>query len=203
MVEGEDIIVAFVSQVNMVTNEKNWVLNSGATRHIYANKEFFSTYKPFKDGEEVVNLGDSRIVNVFGKYKVLLKLTLGKTLALNEVLHVPNIRANLVSIALLGKFGIKVSIEFDKIVMTKNNVFWGERYCNHGLFGLDVDNEMNKNPSSFAYLLDFIGLWHARLEHVSLSYLKKLNSLGFISILNSSSMNKHEICVEAKITMKR
>ena len=38
MVEGEEIIAAVVSQVNMVTNEKNWVVDFGATRHIYANK---------------------------------------------------------------------------------------------------------------------------------------------------------------------
>ena len=134
------------------------MVESGATRNICVNKEFFSTYKPFKDGEEVVNLEDSRTANVVGKYKVLLKLTSGKTLALNEVLHVPNIRANLVSIALLGKFRIKVSIESNKIVMTKNNVLWGKGYCNHGLFVLNVDNEMNENPSCFAYLLDSIDL---------------------------------------------
>ena len=59
MVEGEDITVVVVSKVNMVINEKNWVVDSGATRHIYANKEFF-TYTPFKDGEEVVYLGATR-----------------------------------------------------------------------------------------------------------------------------------------------
>ena len=36
----------------------------------------------------------------------MLKLTSGKTLALNDVLHVPNIRANLVLVALLGKVGV-------------------------------------------------------------------------------------------------
>ena len=51
-------------------------------------------------------------------------------------------------------------------------------------------------------MLDFIDLWHARLRHVSLSYRKKMNSLGLISSLNSSSINKYEICVEAKITKK-
>ena len=49
----------------------------------------------------------------------MLKITLGKTLALNDVLHVPNIRANLVSVALLGKMGVKVSFEYDRIVMPK------------------------------------------------------------------------------------
>jgi hypothetical protein len=39
---------------------------------------------------------------------------------------------------------------------------------------------MNENASSSAYLLDSINLWHARLGHVSLSYLKKINSIGLI-----------------------
>jgi hypothetical protein len=155
-----------------------------------------------KDGEEVVYLGDSRTTNVLGKGKVILKLTSGKTLVLNEVLHVPNIRANLVSVAVLGKFGIKVSFESDKIVMTKNNVFVGKGYCNHGLFVLNVAENMNENASSSAYLLDSYDLWHARLGHVSQSYLKKMNSLGLISSSNYSSMNKCEVCVEAKITKK-
>jgi hypothetical protein len=43
------------------------VVNSTATRHICENKKFFLTYTSFKDGEEVVYLGDSRIANVLGK----------------------------------------------------------------------------------------------------------------------------------------
>ena len=57
----------------------------------------------------------------------MLNPTLGKTLALNDVLHVHNIIAKLVSIDLLGKVGVKVSFESDRIVMTKNNVFLGKR----------------------------------------------------------------------------
>jgi hypothetical protein len=56
---------------------------------------------------------------------------------------------------------------------------------------------MNENVSSSAYLFDSIDLWHARLGHVSLSYLKKMNSLGLIYSLNYSSINKYEICVRS------
>ena len=69
--------------------------------------------------KNVVYLGDSHNAQVLGKGKVMLKLTSRNTLALNEVLHVPNIRANLVSIALLEKVGVKLSFEYDRIVMTK------------------------------------------------------------------------------------
>jgi len=35
---------------------------------------------------------------------------------------------------MLGKVEVKVSFEFNNIVMTKNNVFVGRRYCNQGFF---------------------------------------------------------------------
>ena len=83
----------------MVTNSKNWVVDSGATRHICANKDDFTSYNIIGDDEKVVHFGDSHTTQVLGKSEVMLKL-----------LHVPNIRANLVSIALLGKVGVKVLI---------------------------------------------------------------------------------------------
>ena len=128
LVKGYDIIVAVISQVNVVTNVNKWVVDLGATRHICANKSMFTSYITVGDVEEQVYLGDLKTTPVQGKGKVLLKLTFGKTLALNDVLHVPSIRVNLVYVALLGKVGINISFEFDKIVMTKNNVFMGKDY---------------------------------------------------------------------------
>ena len=86
----------------MVTNSKNWVVDSDATRHICANRDAFAYYSSVGNEEKVVYLGDSHTTQVMGKGKVMLKITLGKTLALNDVLHVSNIRANLVLVALLG-----------------------------------------------------------------------------------------------------
>ena len=107
MVEGDDIIAAVLSQANMVTNSKNWVVDSSVTRHICANIDAFTSYTSIGDDEKVVYLGDSHTAQVLGKGKVMLKLTLGKTLALSDVLHVPNIRENLILVALLGKVGVK------------------------------------------------------------------------------------------------
>ena len=117
------------------------------------NIDTFTSYTPIGDDEKVVYLGDSHTAQVLGKGKVMLKLTLGKTLALNEVMRVPNIRANLVSIALLGKVWIKVSFESDKTVMTKNNVFVGKGLCNQGFFVLSISKVINENSSSSAYLV--------------------------------------------------
>ena len=107
LTEGDDIIVVVISQVSVVTNVRKWVVDSRATRHICADRNVFTSYTTVGNGE-VVYLGDSKTTAFIGKGKVLLKLTSLKTLALSDVLHVPAIKVNLVSIALLGKVRDKV-----------------------------------------------------------------------------------------------
>lgn len=85
-----------VFNLTMVDGNKDWVIDSGATRHIYK-------------GEEVIYFGDSRSTLVLGKGKILLKFTFGKTFSLSNVLHVPKIKYNLVSIYIQRKIRIKVS----------------------------------------------------------------------------------------------
>nr|XP_016495334.1 PREDICTED: uncharacterized protein LOC107814434 [Nicotiana tabacum] len=96
LAEGSDIIAGVIFQVNIVAHAKEWVVDFGATRHICANQEVFSSYTPVEDDREEVYRGDSSTTKVLGKGKVLLKLTSEKTLVLVDVLHVPTMRANLI-----------------------------------------------------------------------------------------------------------
>jgi hypothetical protein len=75
--KGDDIIVAVVSQVNIETNMNKWVVDSGATRHICANRDAFTSYTSVGDEEKFVYLSDSKTATVLGKGKILLKLTSG------------------------------------------------------------------------------------------------------------------------------
>ena len=138
--DDDDVIAAVISEVHLVDDVKKWVVDSGATRHICAKRDAFTSYTSVGNDEDLVYLGDSRTAAVNGKGKVLLKLTSGKTLALSNVFHVSTIRTNLIFVALLNKVGVKVSCESDKMVMTKNNVFVGKGYCDQGLFVLSVSD---------------------------------------------------------------
>ena len=91
LIEVEVITIVISSEVSMVTNMKDWVVDFGATRHICGNRSAFTSYTTIKEGNEQVFLGDSRSTPVIGKEKVLLKLTSGKVLALSDVLHVLDI----------------------------------------------------------------------------------------------------------------
>ncbi|XP_071923055.1 uncharacterized protein [Coffea arabica] len=67
-----------------------------------------------------------------GMGEVELKFTSGRVLTLRDVLHVPEIRKNLVSCYLLNKAGFKQSIESDQYVLTKNGIFVGKGYACDG-----------------------------------------------------------------------
>ncbi|CAN1283557.1 Retrovirus-related Pol polyprotein from transposon TNT 1-94, partial [Linum perenne] len=73
-------------------------------------------------------MGNSSSAPVFGKGKITLKLNSGKNLALSNVFFVPSLRRNLISAGLLNKAGLKLVMEADKLVITKNSIFVGKGY---------------------------------------------------------------------------
>ena len=85
----------------------------------------------------------------------MLKMTSGKVLTLNSVLHVPTIRKNLVSATLLVKNRFKCVLVSDKVVISKNDMFIEKGYLNEGLFKLNVMvvDSTDKNSAS-VYLLE-------------------------------------------------
>ncbi|KAA0060553.1 pol polyprotein [Cucumis melo var. makuwa] len=92
----------------MMDNSKEWWVDTGATCHICANKNLFTSYVPVSSGEQLF-MGNSSTSKVEGQGKVILKMTSGKELTLNNVLHVPDICKNLVSSSLLSKNNFKLT----------------------------------------------------------------------------------------------
>jgi hypothetical protein len=198
----DDIFVNVVSETIILTKEKSWVVDSGVTAHICANKNMFTSYKYIGEGVENVILSDSRTATVLGKGKVNLKLTSGKILSLSNVLHVPDMNYNLVCVSILSKAGIKTIFDSDKVLLSKCGGFVGKGFYSNGLFILDVSKVMNESVPSSAYLVDSVDLWHGRLGHVNFSYIKKMQELGILHNLSIGDNDKCPICVEAKSTKK-
>ena len=129
---------AVVSEVNLVgSNPKEWWIDTGATRHICSVREMFTSFEPVTNGEKLF-MGNSATSDIGGQGKVILKMTSGKELTLNNVLYVPDIRKNLVSGSLLSKHGFRMVFEADKVVITKAGMYVGKGYLANGLFKLNV-----------------------------------------------------------------
>ncbi|XP_019265717.1 PREDICTED: uncharacterized protein LOC109243262 [Nicotiana attenuata] len=104
---------------NLVGNPREWWIDSGATRHVCANKELFTSYAPAGPNETVF-MANSATAKIEGTCKIALKMTSGKIVTLNDVLHVLEMRKNLVLTSLLVKNGFKCVFVSDKVVVSKN-----------------------------------------------------------------------------------
>lgn len=130
--------------------------------------------------DEQVYLGDFYSALVVGKGKFLLELTFGKSLVLNNALHVPSIRYNLVSMFMLGMTNVKVSFKGYKVVITMGGTSIENEYSSNELFKINVlDISMNKNVSS-AYIVESFNLWHDRLGHLNYLYLRNMKRVGLL-----------------------
>ena len=145
-------------------------------------------------------MGNSTIVVVMGKGKVLLKLTFGKTLSLNNVLYVPSLRRNLVYGELLNKVGHKLVFEGDKIIISRDGDFVWKGYFSGGLFVLNIVQEIfnNASISKSAYNVESINLWHGRLGHVNIASIKMIRKMELIPMVKTDDFSKCHIFVEAK-----
>jgi len=146
------------------------VLETRATRYICTNKDLFQNFEEAKE-ENIVYMGNFATTRVHGNGKVLLKLTSRKMLSLNNVLYVLDMCGNLVFGAFLNKAGLKIILQVDKVVLTKNGEFVGKGYFSGGLFILNTV-EMHNNATKSAYVVESLDLWHGRLGHVNIVYIK-------------------------------
>ncbi|KAM1149789.1 hypothetical protein ACFX2B_030032 [Malus domestica] len=144
-------LAAVVSEVNMVSNLSEWLLDTGATKHICTDRNLFTEYHNVAHGEKLY-MGNSASSAVEGKGKVVLKFTSGKSLTLLNVLHVPEIRRNLVSGPILIAKGFKLVMESNKFVLTKGGMFVGKGYVADDLLKLNViaiDDANKINASTY------------------------------------------------------
>ncbi|TYK05191.1 ty1-copia retrotransposon protein [Cucumis melo var. makuwa] len=200
LAEQDSEIIAAIVEANLIENKTDWILDTRASRHFCTNRELLHDYEDTAD-KECVFMGNSATAGVIGKGKVILKLTSGKNLSLSNVLYVPSLRRNLVSGSLLNRAGLKIVLEGDKVVLTKNGDFVGKGYLSNGLFVLNTIS-MNANASSSAYLIESANLWHGRLEHVNFASIRKLKDLRLINTSETHETGKCPICVESKFHKK-
>ena len=197
---------AVVSEVNFIgSNTKEWRVDTGATGHVCSYKKMFSSYQTIDNGEQLF-MGNSSSSKVEGQGKVVLKMTSGKEFTPNDVLHVPEIRKNLVSGSLLSKKGFKFVFASDNFILTKNGMYVGKGYMSNGLFKMNVMTivppieNINKNSTSSTYMLESSNVWHGRLGHVNYDTLCRLINMECLPNFKIDPNHKCEICVESKLT---
>jgi hypothetical protein len=90
------------------TNDNTWLIDSGASRHMTGLRDHLTHFVE-KETHLHVFLGDDAIYNVRGVGTSTFQLDLDMKLQLKEVLYVPGMKKNIVSISSLEDKGYKIT----------------------------------------------------------------------------------------------
>ena len=166
-------------------NANNWILDSGATHHLTTDLNNLSLHQPYNGGEEVT-IADGSGLAISHTGSALLP-TPSQSLTLRDVLYVPNLQNNLVSVYRLCNAN-QVSVEFFPAHFQVKDLSTGARLLQgrtkNELYECPIPSTINsfhasptpKTTSSF---------WHSRLGHPSFSVLKSVVSQFSLPVSNS------------------
>lgn len=166
---------ALLSECMLAANQKDtWCLDSGATEHMSMKREWFDCYEPLSEPRPI-RIGDGNVIHAVGKGNINVLAFNGTEWlhrVLVDVLHVPEIHSNLFS---QGKTNDKGFIFMSNNEQCKffndetgEVVAMGVRET--GLYRMLIRKD---ESTSAAFKCESLRVWHQRLAHQNVSYVKR------------------------------
>ena len=174
--QNQSISVEYCKEIALAvsdeTNNSEWFIDSAASKHMTFNKSAMSNYSLFdKSDAHNVALGDGYVVQAEGKGEVkLLVRSKDKVvkLTLHNVLYVPNLSKNLLSVNSITEKGAGVYFDNSKCTLVKDDKSYEIGHAYKGkLYRLNTNLEEASVAQS---------LWHQRMGHMNTSYVEKLSN---------------------------
>eukprot|EP00253_Pinus_taeda_P024502 PITA_24502 len=157
-----------------------WYLHSGASFHMTSDKKLFSALEE-KDLKMGIEMGDDERYSVSGVGTIAFQREHGAPLTLTDVMYVPGLKKNLVSVAMLEDKGYDVVFNKGKaflrhIAMGQTKRI-GIRVKN--LYKLEVDDCAALSTKEELVQSQDIGeLWHRQLGHLLHGALKIMHQIS-------------------------
>uniref|UniRef100_A0A803Q6S7 CCHC-type domain-containing protein n=1 Tax=Cannabis sativa TaxID=3483 RepID=A0A803Q6S7_CANSA len=178
--------------------DKVWIIDSGCSFHICPDKSQFSNYQSRNSG--TVKLGDNHSCSIQGIGTIKLQLDNGKVVELKQVRHVPDLKRNLISVAMLDHEGFKVKIEKGLLKVIKGSEKLMEASIDNGIYVLQGCIKRNQANSVLKVPDDVTLKWHRRLGHISHGGLKVLSKKGVFGKEQIKELDLCEECIMGKAT---
>ena len=186
-------------EANCMSSGEAYVIDSGSNYHMTSVKTHMINYTPYQQ-KQVVKLGGSRTLSAQGSGSARITFLCNgspTTIQLNEVLFVPNLRRNLISVSRLTDDGFKVKVARDSITLTQGGAtVQAER--KNGLYILYSSNFAESNVAdSDKKKRVSLDEAHRVFSHINVDTLKKmLQREGYEVIPDYTSCKS---CVEGKM----
>lgn len=175
-----------------------WILDSGATSHVCSDTSYFS--KLNTTYERVITLADERKMKVSGIGVVKLKVD-GDLITLYDVLYVPELEVNYLSVARATSKNFKVVFvnKGAKVINTKNKCLIKFRESDNLFVKQIQPSRLAKVVAQPDALVD-VNLLHRRLGHLNIGDIEKMMSCGAVVGLrtDTSEFKPCETCLKCK-----
>ncbi|MCO5568254.1 hypothetical protein L7F22_021951 [Adiantum nelumboides] len=178
-----------------------WYFDSGASKHITSRKDFFCSLDAAPAGKKVA-CANNASYPIEGVGKILITISDGSDLCLPDVLYIPGIKKNLLSVSSLAKNSLQVIFKDDKcIVRDRENGYSliTTGTLENGLFVLDRYEKQIQAciAQTTTQAMQDAELWHARFGHVgygSLMTLQRHNMDGSVRATRKLQLVHSDIC---------
>ncbi|MCO5548699.1 hypothetical protein L7F22_002158 [Adiantum nelumboides] len=175
-----------------------WYFDSGASKHITSRKDLFSSLDAAPAGKKVT-CANNASYPIKGVGKILITISDGSNLCLPDVLYVPGIKKNLLSVSSLAKNGLRVIFEDDRcIVRDRENGYSliTTGTLENGLFVLDRYEKQIQAciAETKTQAMQDAELWHARFGHVGYGSLMTLQHHSMVHDLSLLEMPPRHVC---------
>ena len=144
-----------------------WFVDSGASVHMNCNKKWYTNYKETQNGASIY-LGDDRAYQIKGYGDIPVTLPNGSVRHIRNVVYVPGIKKNLISVSTITDQNLKVEF-FKNYCIVKDlldqykTLAKGVRVG--GLYKLDVTSKEHYALTSA--IMPTESLWHQRYGHIN------------------------------------
>lgn len=197
----EDTDEKLFSIHSKITND--WIIDSGATSHFSNNIHTFTTMREIDQSVKVAN-GSSVQVQGIGECKIQMinEKNVKTKVKLTNVLYVPELNGNFISIMKLSKNKYSVSFEENKCEIKVNNEQIGVAYLSSNLYILNQEQIHVLNSIQNKQCIHY---WHRVLGHRNNEAIKTMinnNLVNGIHMDKCNCQNDCEICLKAKMTRK-
>jgi len=111
--------LAFMGLSSQHSEISNWIIDSGASRHLTADRDLFQDYVNIIP--TAITIGNGKEITAVGQGNITIPTTSG-TILLAAVLHVPEISSNLISVASIVDQGFLVEFTKTDCFVSKGNI---------------------------------------------------------------------------------
>ena len=174
-----------------------WIVDSGATCHICKDKSLFEDFKSLQKTQEVT-LGDRSVLEAHGIGVVTLKLKLpgGRTLIgrLNDVLYVPKLAYNLLSVSKMTEMGKRIHFnDIEGRVISDDGELVAIALKTGNLYYLNCER-IDGNVVNATNTVSMESIWHRRYGHLGENNLRKLAKDGLVHGFDYDTSKKIDFC---------